>query len=187
MNPILLDIPTELFTQRLHLRIPQPGDGAVVFNTVRGSLPELKKWMPWATDLYSLDNAEEWVRRAASQFHSRQQLGFVIFDRETNEHVGNTSAFDFDWNVPKAEIGYWLSTPHCGKGLMTEAVIAVTNLLLDNCKLHRVQICADARNTKTCAVAQRAGYQCEGTLRNDRRDPHGQLTHTRLFARLPVS
>jgi len=142
--------------------------------------------MPWATDSYSLDNAEEWVRRAASQFHSRQQLGFAIFDRETNEHIGNTSAFDFDWNIPKGEIGYWLSTSHCGKGLMTEAVAALTNLLFEICKLQRVQICADVRNMKSCAVAERAGYQFEGVLRNDRRDARGQITNMKIYSRVPI-
>ncbi len=58
MEPLLLDFPTELTTDRLTLRQPRAGDGAVIFPTVAASLAELKRWMPWAGDGYTATDAE---------------------------------------------------------------------------------------------------------------------------------
>ena len=67
-NPLLLDLPHELSTDRLALRSPRAGDGAIVCPSVRESLAELKTWMPWATDDYNVQNAEEWCRKGGRRF-----------------------------------------------------------------------------------------------------------------------
>src|ERR1700691_5266618 len=95
-NPLLLDIPHELNGKRLILRRPRGGDGAIVFPTAWESLAELKVWMPWATDDYSERSGEEWCRKAAANFLSREQLQFLIFEREEGRHIGNIGAFKFN-------------------------------------------------------------------------------------------
>jgi ribosomal-protein-serine acetyltransferase len=182
-NPLLLDIPEEIVTERLFLRAPRFGDGAVIFDTVRASLPELKKWMLWANDDYGVQTAEEWCRRNAIKFLSREELAFRVFSKE-GEHLGSTSLFKFDWNVPSCEIGYWLATAGCGNGFMTEAVIAVTNLALDLLKCERIEIRTDERNEKSARVAKRAGFSLEGILRHDCRDVEGKLRNTAVFSRI---
>jgi ribosomal-protein-serine acetyltransferase len=139
MNPLLLDIPHELTTDRLLLRAPRHGDGVMIYNTTRASLPELKKWMIWATDNFNLEDAEEWCRGSAAKFLSREQFSFLIFSKKS-VHLGNVTAMKFDWAIPRCEIGYWLATAHCGHGFMTEAVNAVTKLAFDLLKCHRVEI-----------------------------------------------
>jgi hypothetical protein len=83
MNPILFDIPTELDAERICLRAVRPGDGAIVYPSVRESLPELKVWMPWAIDDYNEQGAEEWCRKAAASFIERIQ--YLILLRENNQ------------------------------------------------------------------------------------------------------
>ena len=64
-----------------------------------------------------------------------------------------------------AEIGYWLSHDYNGRGIMTRAVHAMEKLAFDMLEMRRVEIRADVRNKKSCAVAERAGYVAEGVLR----------------------
>jgi len=139
--------------------------------------------MPWATDAYDEQGAEQWCRRAAAQFLSREQLAYAIFTKQ-GEHVGNVSAFKFNWTIPKCEIGYWLATAHCGHGYMTEAVNAVAKLAFNLLKCERIEIHNDDGNTKSQRVAELAGFSLEGTLRHDSRDVNGELRDTRIYARL---
>jgi hypothetical protein len=44
-NPILLDLPPLIQTQRLLLRPPQAGDGKALFEAVSESLPELRRFL----------------------------------------------------------------------------------------------------------------------------------------------
>ena len=179
MNPLLLDIPREISTERLLLRVPGAGDGAIIFPTARDSLAELKPWMPWATDDYSVEKGEEWCRRGAAQFLLRAELPFLMFLRE-GLHLGNMSVVKIDWELRKCEIGYWLCTSHTRRGYMTEAGRAVVELLfkLGFC---RIEIRCDPQNQRSRAVAERLGFQLEGILRSDALSPGGERRDTCVF------
>jgi RimJ/RimL family protein N-acetyltransferase len=184
MNPILFDIPNELSSDRLRLRVPRPGDGVIVYPNVRQSLAELKQWMPWATDEYNLDGAEEWVRKSASEFLSRQTVHYLIFAREDGRHLGNIGTFAIRWKVPSCEIGYWLRTADNGKGYMTEAVGLVTRMMIETLKMRRVEIRADENNKRSRAVAERAGFQLEGILRNQDHHPVRGVQNMCMYAKV---
>ena len=183
-NPILLDVPGELTTERLYLRTPRAGDGAIVFPQVRDSLTELKQWMPWAKDDYTEQDAEEWCRRSAAHFLTREQFHFLIFLPQSSSHIGTIGMHHVNWDVPSCEIGYWLDTKRTCKGYMTEAVHALTRLAQNTLKAARVQILTDARNERSWRVAERCGYQLEGISRNDCRTPDGKLRNTRVYSKI---
>ena len=183
-NPVLLDVPMELKTERLLLRAPRAGDGSIVFPQVRDSLAELKPWMPWAKDDYKESDAEEWCRKSAAHFLAREQFQFLMFLREASAHIGNIGLFKFNWDVPSCEVGYWLQTGRTGRGYMSEAVKGLTEFAYATFKAARVQLLTDDRNERSFKVAERCGYQLEGTLRCDCRRSEGNLRNTRVYSKL---
>ena len=64
-----------------------------------------------------------------------------------------------------AEIGYWLGEPFWGRGIATEALVAVTKHAIDAHKLTRIYALPFARNEASCRVLEKAGYLLEGRLR----------------------
>jgi RimJ/RimL family protein N-acetyltransferase len=184
MNPILLDVPVELQTQRLILRTPRPGEGKIVYPSVRASIEELKTWMPWASDAYNEDAAEEWCRKAAADFIVRNQLQFCIFLRD-GRHAGNIGAFRFKWEIPACEIGYWLRTDLVGRGLMTEAAQALNNMLAGTLHMRRIQIVCDNLNRRSYGVAERCGFSLDGTIRASCKSPdNDSLRDERIYSKL---
>jgi ribosomal-protein-serine acetyltransferase len=181
-NPLLLDIPPELNGDRLFLRSPCAGDGAITSATVRESLAELKTWMPWATDDYNEQSGEEWCRKAAADFLSRHQFQFLIFLGPEGHHIGNIGAFKFNWDVPSCEVGYWLHTGHTNQGYMTEAVGVLLAMLRTRIHVRRVEIRSDAENLRSRRVAELAGFQLEGILRNECLAVSGRLRNTCIFS-----
>lgn len=186
-NPVLLDIPHELSGDRLLLRSPRAGDGAVIYPSARESLAELKPWMPWATDDYNEQSGEEWCRKAAADFLSRKQLQFLIFSRPEGRHIGNIGAFKFLWEVPNCEVGYWLHTAHTNRGYMTEALGILLKMLRSHVHVRRVEIRTDAQNLKSRRVAELAGFQLEGILRNDCLAVGGRLRNTCVYSRIDLA
>ncbi|MBX9926818.1 MAG: GNAT family N-acetyltransferase [Hyphomicrobiaceae bacterium] len=65
-----------------------------------------------------------------------------------------------------AELGYWMGTRHTGKGLMTEAVGAMTRHAFGNLGLHRVEAATLPGNTASIRVLERNGFQREGIARS---------------------
>jgi ribosomal-protein-serine acetyltransferase len=65
----------------------------------------------------------------------------------------------------KVEIGYWLASKFQGRGIITAGCRALTHHAFSEWKLNRVEIHCAAGNEKSCGIAKRLGFQCEGVLR----------------------
>lgn len=184
MNRLLVDFVETIDTPRLQLRVPRDGDGPGVFASVQGSLDELIPWMPWATKAYAPEDAEAWCRKARADFHAREQLQFMLFERSSSKHVGNIGAFKFNFDVPKCEIGYWLATNRTGRGYMSEALRSLSDYLLVVHAFRRIEVRCDAENVRSARVAERAGFTLEGTFACESRDVNARLRDTRVYARV---
>ncbi|TAK78846.1 MAG: N-acetyltransferase [Dehalococcoidia bacterium] len=64
-----------------------------------------------------------------------------------------------------AEIGYWLSEAHWGRGIMTEAVVAMTAHAFEQFDLLRIEADVFARNPASMRVLEKAGFEREAWLR----------------------
>lgn len=64
-----------------------------------------------------------------------------------------------------AEIGYWLGRRFWGRGIVTEALRAVTAHAFRVHGLHRLFALPYAGNAASCRVLEKAGYRLEGRLR----------------------
>ena len=187
-DPLLIDVPERLVTERLVLRSPRPGDGAALNAAVVASLDALRPWMPWAQQAPTLDASEAIARGAHAKFLQRADLVYALWrhDGEGNELqlVGGSGLHRIDWSVPRFEIGYWCRSGHTGQGYVTEAVRAISRMAFDVLAAQRVEIRMDERNRASRKVAERAGFTLEATLRNDTRDVAGGVRNTRVYARV---
>ena len=64
-----------------------------------------------------------------------------------------------------AEIGYWLGEPFWGRGVVTEAVIAVTRHAIEHYGYTRLFAVPFASNIGSARVLEKAGYVLEARLR----------------------
>jgi RimJ/RimL family protein N-acetyltransferase len=64
-----------------------------------------------------------------------------------------------------AEIGYWLGEAFWGRGITTEALIAVTDYALSNYDVCRLYAHVFDWNGASARVLEKAGYALEGRLR----------------------
>ena len=184
MEPLRLDLPDELSTDRLVLRMTRADDIDRIWPSIEESQKELAEWMPWAYPTPQRDKCDEFCRRTAANFILREQFNFQMYLKDVDTHIGSCGIPRLKWSVPWVEIGYWLRTSHCRKGYMTEAVNAVTAFALNHLKAARVEIRCDDRNARSSAVAERAGFKLEGILHHDERDTRDQLRDTRIYAKI---
>jgi RimJ/RimL family protein N-acetyltransferase len=83
-----------------------------------------------------------------------------------------------------AEIGYWLAEPFWGRGITTDALIAVTKHAIDAHGLTRIYALPFAWNTASCRVLEKAGYVLEARLRRSA-IKDGQITDQMQYAFVP--
>lgn len=174
-------VPELITSERLELRAPALDHVVDLTAAVRSSLPELKAWMPWATDAYDEAGAEQGVRAAIAAFVTKADFRYHMFETG-GRLVGSTGLHRIKWSVPRFEIGYWLRTDAAGKGYASEAVRALSKVAFQQLGAQRVDIRCDDRNEASAAVALRCGYHLEGVLRNYTVGPDGTVRDERVYA-----
>jgi RimJ/RimL family protein N-acetyltransferase len=187
-KPILIDVPERVVTPRLVLRMPRAGDGAALAEAIAASFAELQPWLPWADHVPTPAESEAVVRRQHATFALRDDLVFQIWDHAGDGRertlIGSTGLHRMDWTVPRFEIGYWRRTGYARRGLVTEAVTALTRLAFDDLRAERVEIRVDNANVASWRVAERAGYTLEGVIRREGRNASGGVRDLRLYSRV---
>ncbi len=185
-NPILLDFPESFDTERLTIRAYKPGDGQMFFEAMEESRAALEEWlMPWVPFPQTAEESEIRARRMLARFILREDLSMVMQNKDTGEFVGAIGLHRIDWSVPVLEIGYWVRTSLSGHGYVTEAVNGLVNFSFRELKAERLEIRCDPLNEKSVAVAKRAGFILEGTLKHTYTDAEGTgFSDTSVFALL---
>ena len=110
---------------------------------------------------YAERDAREFLQRIE---RSRTETFFAI---EVDGSAAGGIGFMLQDDVERvsAEIGYWLGEPYWGRGIATEALVAVTRYAVERHGLTRVFALPFAHNAASCRVLEKAGYVLEGRLR----------------------
>jgi RimJ/RimL family protein N-acetyltransferase len=109
-------------------------------------------------------------------------VAFVIEDAESGQPVGCCGVDDWT-GEDVAQIGYWLAASGRGRGYATRAVVLLTAWLF-GLGAGRVFLTVVAGNEVSAAVASRAGFVYEGTMRSHA-IWQGQRRDVMWFAALP--
>jgi len=179
--PRLDRLPESLRTERLLIRVARQGDGPMFSAAIADSHAELAPWLGWVSPPPTADEAEARCLAAHERFERNEDL-MALFLTKDGELVGGSGLHKADWTLRQFEVGYWGRTRFAGTGLMTEGVRALARHAIDALGAHRVFLTTDERNLRSRALAERAGFDYEGTLRQDRLDLQGRLRNTRVYA-----
>lgn len=82
-----------------------------------------------------------------------------------------------------AELGYYIAEPYWGKGIMTQAVKKICTYVFSNSDVIRIYAEPFAHNLASCRVLEKAGFQFEGTLRQNA-VKNGRVLDMKLYALL---
>lgn len=179
-----VEVPETFESERLIIRAPRPDDGAELNAAIRESFDDLTRWMPWADHVPELAETEANVRAAHERYKAGTDLRVHLFLKSTGALVGVSGLQHIDWSVPKFEIGYWVRSRYAGQGYITEAVNAITAFAFEELQAARVSIHMNPLNARSRRVAERAGFEFEGRLRNCARQSDGSLRDTLVYAKI---
>lgn len=190
-EPILIELPETLHSERLVLAMPRAGDGVALNRAVLESLRELQPWMPWAQSPPSVARSEADARRMHARFVLREDLAYFLFERLPDGRrgalLGGTGLHRMDWSLRRFEIGYWVRSSAQRQGLASEAVKAMTRLAFTQLRARRVEIRMDELNQASQAVARRCGFALEGVLRQESLGVNGSARDTCVYALTTLS
>jgi RimJ/RimL family protein N-acetyltransferase len=126
------------------------------------NLDRLRLWEPWANDEQTIESTERYTKHQLDQFVDGTVIPAMIVDHGIP--IGSAS-LRLDRYLLIAELGYWIDRDAEGRGIVGRACSA----LIDHAIAHgmrRIEIRTAATNDRSRRVAERLGFQREGTLRS---------------------
>lgn len=155
--------------------------------------PEIRRWAGYGAALPSVATMEHWVAWNREQWRAGRRAAFAI-EAPDGELAGSITLRNFDRDVhgnygDTAEAGYWTVPRARGRGTAPTALAALSSWAFAQPKrgglgVRRVELRHAVANAASCRVAQKAGFQHEGTLRESFRYADGLWHDEHIHARL---
>ncbi len=158
MQPIYRD----LRTHRLVLRRPEKDDAARIFRTF-GSDPEVTRFLTWRPHR-SIADAEAAIAQRIHRLNDGSEYSWIVQRADHREPIGIVSAW---FAGGCAELGFVLARAFWGLGLMTEAVLAVTEWVLTSEDVTRVWATCDLENLASARVLEKTGLIKRGVFERE--------------------
>ncbi len=153
MPPFSIHFPLPIITPRLLIRAPLLNDDKLVNNAIIESFCSLHPFMPWAFVKPTLDDTACYIRACVANWILKKSgdpwLLLLIFDKLSGDFIGTTGFHQYNWDVPCLETGYWIHDAHAGRGLMTEAINALTQYAFKQLSVKRIAITCDIDNLRS--------------------------------------
>lgn len=177
MRHELFDIDTALLTNRCVVRRFRENEGEVFYNLIYKNRDLLQDHFPMLVGEVgnSVEATEVFVRERIANWLLQNDFAFGVWSNESTELIGYIHLFDLNWQVPSAELSFFLDRDHLKTGIMTETLARVVRFAFKQLDLEKVYIKTLADNYDCQRLVRRVGFSREGDLRNEYRKPGGSL------------
>ena len=139
-------------------------DADELFRVTDRNRTYLRQWLPWLDNITRPEDTRAFIRAARAQ--ASQNNGTQLALRLDGRIAGIVGHHQIDWRNRLTSVGYWVSEPHQGRGLVTAATRALVNHAFGEARLNRVEIRCAVGNYKSRAIPERLGFRREGLLRD---------------------
>lgn len=145
-------------------------DDPAIWNRVRDLFPTPYTW----------EDAEHWIQMTGEE----PEVSDFAIDVDGEAIGGIGFAQQTDVNRCSAEIGYWVGRPWWGRGIATEALVALSDAVFAlHPEIVRLFALPFADNLASRRVLEKGGYVLEGILR-DAAVKNGSLRDQAVYALL---
>ncbi len=144
------------------------GDLDALWGAVQEERDRLGVWMPWVEGTQTIGDQRVWLERVIADEENLDGTGLWV----DGVYAGGVGLRFGPFGV-LAEIGYWIRSGFEGRGLVTRAVEALTDVAFRERGVHRVVIQAGVENVRSRAVPERLGFTLEGVARGAGRGAGG--------------
>lgn len=168
-----------LETERLILRRWQESDVDVLYEMITDK--RLSKFLkiPNITKEDEFKRLQKWIAEADESLNER----WVITLKETGDIVGKIDVESINKKNNYCDIGYMLRYDYWGKGFMTEAVIAVSDYLLNDRGYYLIEGYCNELNKASAKVMLNANFVKDGYIANRRLNEDGTYSGLEYYSK----
>lgn len=145
----------------IKLRVAKMRDSKQLEKLILGNRPWLRPWEATNPESPNSFDVRGQLRGLLRQLDDQSGMPFVIEVQGQVQGQLNVANVMYG-SVSSAVLGYWVSPEVAGRGVMPISVALVTDYLMDQVGLHRVEINVRPENAASLRVIQKLGFRYEG-------------------------
>lgn len=148
-------------TPNLILRVPNTGDGQLVYEGVIETIDELKQWPNswfWPHKPQSPELSEKYCLKAFHSFQNNRKWHLIIIDKLTEQFVGSIEFHTFDHEHKIWQLGFWTRKSFQRKGLMQEALFYMITWMNITYPEVIVMMKVETTNIKSLNLMEKLGF-----------------------------
>jgi ribosomal-protein-alanine N-acetyltransferase len=126
--------------------------------------PEIQKWIPYSFDKVE---AQQVIGRWIDTWSNETGACWAIARQSDDVAFGRFAFQTIDFISGSAEIAYWVLPVFRGRGLAPLATSVMCEWAFHELGLHRVNLVHSVQNPASCRVADKAGFELEGTMHRE--------------------
>jgi len=151
-------------------------DAEQLHSLVSNNKDHIRDYLPrTAATIISPETAEQYHAQKLKETELREHYCMVTEDAFDHKLVGVFFIKNFDWRIPKCELGYFVDHRHTGHGIATKTMAAVVHFCFDTLQVQKIFLRTGIDNTASRKAAEKNGFVLEGVLRWDFRLQDGSL------------
>jgi [ribosomal protein S5]-alanine N-acetyltransferase len=170
----------KLKTERLRLRLMELSDAPSIFEGY-ASDPVASRYMAFPTATNIVETIA-FLQAQRIRFEAGRSFLWAILDRKNGAFIGAIEIIRID--DEEAEVGFIISKPYWGRGIVPEALRAVLAFSKEELRLQRVRGRCDVENSRSARVFEKTGFRSLGVARSPILHPNvsAEMRECRMFA-----
>jgi RimJ/RimL family protein N-acetyltransferase len=175
--------PELLETERLVLRRYRSADAAGILELVDKNRARLvQNFSPMANALFQGEDVKSFIEDKTAQWNAGRAFCYGIWLKISKQQIGQLQVKNVMWDVPSAELSYFIDSSSERQGFATEAISGILRVALDQLDFKRIFVRIIPSNQGSIALANKLGFKHEGLHRNAFRCGFGELHNVHYFS-----
>jgi RimJ/RimL family protein N-acetyltransferase len=169
------DFPEQLATERLLLRRYAAEEAAGILQLARSDRDQLLREFAQVASLREMEQAESFIAEKGEQWKVGKTYCYGIWQLGEKEQIGQIQVKNIAWEIPSAELSYFIGSKWQRQGYATESVSAVLRMVFGEMGFERVFVRILPVNRESFGLAKKMGFEEEGVQRRAFRCGFGAL------------
>jgi RimJ/RimL family protein N-acetyltransferase len=171
----MVDLPGIVETERLVLRCYRSEDAAGILELVQQNRAQLIREFAQLASLQTVEAAISFTAEKQEQWKGRKTFCYGIWRKQIKKQTGQIQVKNIAWDVPAAELGYFIDSSSQRHGYASESVRGILRLLFEDLEFQRIFLRILPSNSGSFSLAKKLGFQEEGLHRKAFRCGFGEL------------
>jgi RimJ/RimL family protein N-acetyltransferase len=170
------EFPRILETQRLAVRVYTRADSAALFDLIDRNREHLKRnFAQLVAEVLQPSDADDHVEQLTQRRAGNSEFAYGVWLRAERQLIGHIKIKNIQWDIPAAELSYFVCQTSLRQGVASEAILALLNVAFEQVHFRRIGLRIIASNHASLSLAQKLRFKQEGLHRNEFRCGFGEL------------